>query len=70
MRYLLDTNVVSALRVRGRNRPVEGWARSVPLADQFVSVFTIAEIERSVKHALAMPATLKPTAPVPSEPSR
>ncbi|MFO0617046.1 MAG: acetylglutamate kinase [Polyangiaceae bacterium] len=29
-----------------------------------------AEIERSVKHALAMPATLKPTAPVPSEPSR
>ena len=48
MRYLLDTNVVSALRVRGRNRPVEGWARSVPLADQFVSVFTIAEIERGV----------------------
>jgi len=48
VRYLLDTNVVSALRVRGRNRPVEGWARSVPLADQFVSVFTIAEIERGV----------------------
>lgn len=27
---------------------MEGWARSVPLADQFVSVFTIAEIERGV----------------------
>lgn len=48
MKYLLDTNVVSALRVRGRNRPVEAWASSVPVADQFVSAFTIAEIERGV----------------------
>ncbi|UER54961.1 type II toxin-antitoxin system VapC family toxin [Kineosporiaceae bacterium SCSIO 59966] len=48
MRYLLDTNVVSALRVRGRNQPVEAWAASVPLADLFVSAFTIAEIERGV----------------------
>ena len=48
MRYLLDTNVVSALRIRGRNRPVEVWAASVPVGDQFVSAFTIAEIERGV----------------------
>ena len=48
MKYLLDTNVVSALRVRGRNRPVEVWAASVPVGDQFVSAFTIAEIERGV----------------------
>lgn len=48
MNYLLDTNVVSALRVRGRNRPVESWAASVPVGDQFVSAFTIAEIERGV----------------------
>lgn len=48
MSYLLDTNVVSALRVRGRNLPVETWAASVPVGDQFVSVFTIAEIERGV----------------------
>lgn len=48
MKYLLDTNVVSALRVRGRNRPVELWAGSVPVGDQFVSAFTIAEIERGV----------------------
>lgn len=48
MRYLLDTNVVSALRVRGRNRAVEAWATSVPLGDQFVSAFTVAEIERGV----------------------
>jgi predicted nucleic acid-binding protein len=44
----LDTNVVSALRIRGRNRPVEVWAASVPVGDQFVSAFTIAEIERGV----------------------
>jgi predicted nucleic acid-binding protein len=48
VKYLLDTNVVSALRVRGRNRPVEMWAASVPVGDQFVSAFTIAEIERGV----------------------
>jgi predicted nucleic acid-binding protein len=48
VKYLLDTNVVSALRVRGRNRPVELWAGSVPIGDQFVSALTIAEIERGV----------------------
>lgn len=48
MRYLLDTNVVSALRVRGRNRRVEAWAASVALTDQFVSATTIAEIERGI----------------------
>lgn len=45
---MLDTNVVSALRVRGRNRLVEAWAVSVPVADQFVTAMTIAEIERGV----------------------
>ena len=45
---ILDTNVVSALRVRGRNPTVEAWAMSVPVADQFVAAFTIAEIERGV----------------------
>ena len=48
MKYVLDTNVVSALRVRGRNRSVEAWAVSVPVADQFVTATTIAEIERGV----------------------
>jgi len=48
VKYLLDTNVVSALRVRGRNQAVEGWAASVPVAEQYVSAFTIAEIERGV----------------------
>ncbi|TWP38133.1 type II toxin-antitoxin system VapC family toxin [Leekyejoonella antrihumi] len=48
MKYVLDTNVVSALRVRGRNQGVESWAASIPVADQFVTATTIAEIERGV----------------------
>jgi predicted nucleic acid-binding protein len=48
VKYVLDTNVVSALRVRGRNRPVEDWAASIALADQFVTATTVAEIERGV----------------------
>ena len=48
MKYLLDTNVVSALRVRGRNLPVEAWAGSVSVGDQYVTATTIAEIERGV----------------------
>lgn len=48
MKYVLDTNVVSALRVRGRNRSVEAWAASLLVADQFVTATTIAELERGV----------------------
>lgn len=48
MRYVLDTNVVSALRVRGRHPAVEVWAGSVAVDDQFVAATTIAEIERGV----------------------
>lgn len=48
MRYVLDTNVLSALRVRGRNPAVETWAAYVQIADQFVAATTIAEIERGV----------------------
>ncbi|MGL5929262.1 MAG: type II toxin-antitoxin system VapC family toxin [Dermatophilaceae bacterium] len=48
MKYVLDTKVVSALRVKGRNRPVEVWAAAVPVGDQFVTATTVAEIERGV----------------------
>lgn len=47
-RYVLDTNVVSALRVRGRNPKVEAWAASLPVSDLFVAATTVAEIERGV----------------------
>lgn len=48
MRYVLDTNVVPAPHVRGRNPQVEAWAASMPVTDQFVTATTMAEIERGV----------------------
>lgn len=46
--YVLDTNVVSALRVPGRHPSVAAWADSVDIDDQFVTALTMAEIERGV----------------------
>lgn len=48
MNFLLDTNTVSALRIRGRNPEVEKWSNSVPLNAQFISAPSVAEIERGV----------------------
>ena len=48
MTYVLDTNVVSALRVPGRNLAAQAWADSVPSSEQFVAATTLAEIERGV----------------------
>jgi toxin FitB len=46
--YVLDTNVVSALRRPDREPLVADWARAVPLVDQYVTALTVAEIERGV----------------------
>ncbi len=48
MSYLLDTNVVSALRKPDRNPRVRAWALTISPADLFVAAHTIAEIERGV----------------------
>jgi predicted nucleic acid-binding protein len=48
MRYLLDTNVATALRLRGREPQVQAWAAPIPVAEEFVTALTIAEIERGV----------------------
>lgn len=48
MTYVLDTNVVSALRVPRRHPAVAAWADSVQVAEQFVVAITLAEIERGV----------------------
>lgn len=48
MNYVLDTNVVSALRLRGREPLAEAWAASVPVAELFVTALTMAEIEVGV----------------------
>ncbi|MGW8568006.1 PIN domain-containing protein [Isoptericola sp. NPDC055881] len=47
--YVLDTNVISALRVPGRAPAVEAWVRSVPLVDQFTTAFTLGEIEQGIR---------------------
>lgn len=45
--YLLDTNVVSALRVRREaNEPVWNWASSTETSTQFLSVISVLELER------------------------
>lgn len=46
--YVLDTNVVSALRRPDREPTVADWARAVPLVDQYITALTVAEIERGV----------------------
>ncbi|MFN8030534.1 MAG: hypothetical protein U0Q10_09375 [Dermatophilaceae bacterium] len=46
MKFLLDTNVVSAPRVPARNARVAQWAASRPLTDLCVAAVTVAEIER------------------------
>lgn len=51
MTYLLDTNVVSALRRPTLNPAVADWAASVPVGEMFVAAFTIAEIERGIRSA-------------------
>lgn len=48
MTFVLDTNVVSALRVPGRNPAVAAWADSVEPSEQFIAATTLAEIERGV----------------------
>lgn len=48
MKFVLDTNVVSALRVAGRNPAADAWAASVPMRDLYVAAVTVAEIERGV----------------------
>ncbi len=47
--FVLDTNVVSELRRPEKADPkVSAWASSVPLADIFISVITVLELELGV----------------------
>ncbi|HLT67227.1 MAG TPA: type II toxin-antitoxin system VapC family toxin [Microbacterium sp.] len=46
--YVLDTNVVSALRVIGRNPRVEAWAARIPVSQLFLSAVTVFELERGI----------------------
>jgi len=47
MSFLLDTNVLSETRKRGRAHPgVMSWLASVPAADLYVSVIAILELDQ------------------------
>jgi predicted nucleic acid-binding protein len=46
--YLIDTNVLSALRRPNRTPQVAQWLRSKPDDQLFLSVITLGEIERGI----------------------
>jgi len=53
MAYLLDTNVVSELRKRGRaNANVKRWQSGQPSWDQWISVISLMEVRIGVVRAL------------------
>ncbi len=47
--YLIDTDVLSALRRRERNPAVVSWVESQRVADLYMSVITVGEIERGIE---------------------
>lgn len=49
MKYLLDTNVVSALRRPDKNPQVAQWAHNIPQTDCYISSLTVAEIGRGIR---------------------
>ena len=46
--YLIDTNVLSALRRRERNPAIVNWIEHQRTADLHISVITVGEIERGI----------------------
>ncbi len=50
--YLLDTDVISALRRRDRNPRAVHWVETQRTADLYLSVVTIGEIERGITRQL------------------
>ena len=48
MKFLLDTNVLSASRRPARAVAVTAWLRSKPEEDLYLSVVTLGEIERGI----------------------
>lgn len=47
--YVLDTNVISAVRVPGREPHAEAWLRSVPMIDLYTTALTLGEIEQGLR---------------------
>lgn len=49
MIYILDTNVISAIRRTGRAPKVASWLAGKSESDLFLSVITLGEIERGIR---------------------
>jgi len=47
--YLLDTNVISAVRRPDRASRVAAWLRDKPEGELYLSVITLGEIERGIR---------------------
>ncbi|SJM93347.1 type II toxin-antitoxin system VapC family toxin [Crenothrix polyspora] len=48
MPYLLDIDILSAIRCKQRDINLETWLRSITSSDVFISVVTVGEIERGI----------------------
>jgi len=48
MPYLLDTDILSAIRRKQRDPNLEKWLHSIQSADVYLSVVTLGEVERSI----------------------
>jgi predicted nucleic acid-binding protein len=48
--YILDTNVISAVRRPDRAPKVAAWLRGKAEQELFLSVITLGEIERGIRH--------------------
>lgn len=48
MPYLLDTDILSAIRRKQRDPNLEKWLHSIQSADVYLSVVTLGEVERGI----------------------
>lgn len=48
MPYLLDTDILSAMRRKQRDPNLEKWLHSIQSADVYLSVVTLGEVERGI----------------------
>jgi hypothetical protein len=48
MPYLLDTDILSAIRRKQREPNLEKWLHSIQSADVYLSVVTLGEVERGI----------------------
>jgi predicted nucleic acid-binding protein len=48
MSFLLDTDILSAIRRKQRDQNLEKWLLSINSLDVYISVVTIGEVERGI----------------------